>query len=201
MAKHLTALWRPQCQITGGNAGVWDFGILGELCVGRGVFSVRCKITFSSPYKGLLEQDRSWGFESQVRLPNSKSHLNAYLLLWTSANNLFLPWRTSSNPKDTDNLSPSANTTCPVAVAIAKGVSNTWWLVFMGMMLLLAQWYYNHVQLQCETTEWVNLHIASATHQPSPTPLLSWVHPSFESQFSSAAGNAAETVQCFFYCM
>lgn len=60
----------------------------------------------------------------------------------------------SSDPEDAHNISPPANTTRPVAVAIAK----------VGMMLFLAQWYYNHAQLQHETTEWVNLHAGSVLH-------------------------------------
>lgn len=155
VAKHSVALWRPLCQITRGNAGFRDSGILGELHAGSGVLLVRCKSTSSSPHKGLLGWDRSWGFESQVRQLNYECHFSAYLFLWTSANCLFLPWRTSSNPEDAHNLSPSANTTWPIAVAIAKGgLSNTWWLVSMGMMLLLAQWY----------VEWVNLHVGGLLH-------------------------------------
>lgn len=71
--------------------------------------------------------------------------------MWNQCKQL---WRTSSEPENAHNIGPSANTTHPVAVAIAKGgVFNSQWLVSMGMMLFLAQWYYNHAQLQRETTE------------------------------------------------
>lgn len=78
VAKHLVTLWRPLCQMTRGSAGFQDSGVLGELRAGSSVLLVRCKSTSSSPYKGLLGWDRSWGFESQVRLPNSECHLSAY---------------------------------------------------------------------------------------------------------------------------
>lgn len=66
----------------------------------------------------------------------------------------FGPLQTFSNLEDARNPGPSADTTYPVAVAIARGgVSNTRWLASMGMLLLLAQQYYNHAQLRRETTK------------------------------------------------
>lgn len=147
-AKHLVTLWRPLWQMTRGNAGFQDSGVLGDLRAGSSVLLVRCKSTSSSPYKGLLGWDRSWGFESQVRLLNSECHLSAYPSFGPAQ---FIP-DLKNQLKPRRCICPSADTTCPVTVAIAKGgVSNTWWLVSMGIMLLLAQWYYNHAQLQCET--------------------------------------------------
>lgn len=79
---------------------------------------------------------------------NGTQNSGVYVLLWTTANNLF------SDLEDAHNLSPSADTMYPVAVAIARGgVSNTRWLASMGMLLLLAQQYYNHAQLRRETTK------------------------------------------------
>lgn len=67
----------------------------------------------------------------------------------------------------------------------------------MGMMLFLAQWYYNRAQLQHEATEsgWIFMQAVSYILANPNTFLLCWVHSSFKSQFNSAAVDVAETAQ------